>query len=67
MHTAITAHLSNTAAKRRDVAQLLLSQLRKVAEKNRAHIIAGDSGTSAFRERGKAKMSCSEEVCDRFC
>ena len=41
-YTAVSAHLSNTTAKRRDVAKQLLGQLRKVAEKNYADIFAGD-------------------------
>ena len=42
MCTAVSAHLSNTAAKRRNVAKQPLGQLRKVAEENRADVIAGD-------------------------
>ena len=53
-YTAVSAHLSNTAARRRDVAKLLqLSKLRKITEDNCADIIAGDFNSSACRERGK--------------
>ena len=61
-YTAVSAHLSNTAAKRRDVAEQFLDQLRQVAEINFADIIAGDFDTTAYRERGKAKMSSIGEV-----
>ena len=52
----------NTAAKRRDIAKQLMDQLRKVAEKYFADIIAADGNTVAYRERGKAKVSSIEEV-----
>ena len=61
-YTSVSAHLSNTAAKRRDVAMQLLGQLRNVAEKNGADIIAGDFNTSACCERGKAKVSSIVEA-----
>ena len=61
-YTADSAHLSNTTATRRDIAKQLLDHLRKVAEKNLADIIAGDSNTAAYRERGKAKVSSTEDV-----
>ena len=40
--TAVSAHLSKTAAKSRDVAQQMLGKLWKVAENNKADIITGD-------------------------
>ena len=64
-YTAVSAHLSNTTAKRRDVAGQLLGQLRKVAEENDADIVAGDFDTSTCRERGKAKMSWIEEAWEK--
>ena len=51
-YTAVSAYLSNTIAKRRDVAKQLLGQLRKVALENDADIIAGDFNSSANRDRG---------------
>ena len=50
-YTAVSAHLSNTTAKRRDVAKQLLGQLGKVAEKNDADIIAGDFGWLELHRR----------------
>ena len=57
-YTAVSAHLKNTTAKRRDVAKQMLGQLRKVADEN----YAGDFNTSAHRECGKANMSSIEEA-----
>ena len=63
--TAVSAHLSNTTAKRRDVAKQLLGQLRKVAEKNYTDIFAGDFNSSACRESGKAWMTFTEETWEK--
>ena len=60
--TVVSTHLSNTTAKRRDVAKGLMGQLRKVAEENCADIMAGDFNSSAYRERGKAGVSFIEET-----
>ena len=46
---AASANLSNTTAKRRDVAK----RRRNAAEENGADIIAGDFNSATFRERGK--------------
>ena len=56
-NTAVSAHLRNTTAKRRDVAKQLLGR-------NYADIIAGDFNTTAYRERGEAKVNSIEEVWD---
>ena len=55
--TAVSAYLSNTTAKRRDVAKQLLGQLRKVAVESDAEIIAGDFNSSAYSDRGKARVT----------
>ena len=60
----LPAHLSNTAAKRRDVAKQLLDQLRNVAEENFADIMAGDFNSSACPERGKAGVISVEETLE---
>ena len=60
--TAVSAHLSNTTAKRRYVAKQLLGQLRKVAQEKYADNVAGDFNSSAHRERGKAGVSLTEET-----
>ena len=61
-YTAVSAHLSNTSAKRRDVTKQLSDQRRKVAEKNLADIIAGDCNTAVRRERGEANASFIEDA-----
>ena len=61
-YTAVSAYLSNTTAKRRDVAKQLLGQFTKVAVENDADIIAGDFKSSAYRDRGKAGVSSFEET-----
>ena len=61
-YTVVSAYLSITTVKRRDIAKQLLGQLWKVTERNNADIIAGDFNTWAYRERGKAQMSSVEEV-----
>ena len=61
-YTVISAHLCNSAAKRLDVAKQLLSQLWKVVEENDADIIAGDSNSSAYRERGREDRSSIDEA-----
>ena len=60
--TAISAHLTNSTAKRRDVAKQLLSQLRKEAEENGANIIASDFNSSAYRKRGTEGMRFIDEA-----
>ena len=61
-YTAVSAYLSNTTAKRRDVAKQLLGQFRKVAVGNDADIIAGDFKSSARRDRGNSRVSSIEET-----
>ena len=66
MYTAVSAYLSNTTAKWRDVAKQLSGQLRKVAvENNDADIIAGDFNSSAYRDRGKVGVSSIEETWEK--
>ena len=64
-YTAVSAYLSNTTAKRRDVAKQLLGQLRKVAVENDADIIAGDFKSSAYRDRGNSRVSSIEETWEK--
>ena len=64
-YTAVSAYLSNTTAKRRDVAKQLLGQFRKVAVENDADIIAGDFKSSAYRDRGKAGVSSIQETWEK--
>ena len=54
----VSARLSNTAAKRRDVAQQLLGQLRRIAENNSADFIAGAFNSAAYRKRQAGVSSC---------
>ena len=61
-YPAVSAHPSNTTAKRRDVAKQQLGQLRKVAGKNHADVLAGDFHSSAFRDSGKFGVSSIEET-----
>ena len=61
-YTAVSAYLSNTTAKRRDVAKQLLGQFRKVAVENDADIIASDFKSSAHRDRGNSRVSSIEET-----
>ena len=65
-YTAVSAYLSNTTAKWRDVAKQLLGQLGKVAvENNDADIIAGDFNSSAYRDRRKVGVSSIEETWEK--
>ena len=41
-NTAVSPHMSNPTAERRDIAKQVLDQLRKVTERRTADIIAGD-------------------------
>ena len=61
-HTAVSAHLSNSTAKRRDVAKQLLDQLSKVTEGCDADIISNNFSSSAHRGRGEAGVSSIEET-----
>ena len=62
-YTLASAHLSNTTAKRRGIAEQLLSQLRENTERNDADtIVGGDFNTSTYRERGKAKVSSIKDA-----
>ena len=64
-YTAVSAYLSNTTAKRRDVAKQLLGQLRKVAVEHDADIIAVDFNSSAYRDRGKVGVSLIEGTWEK--
>ena len=64
-YTAVSAYLSNTTAKRRDVAKQLLGQRRKVAVENVADIFPGDFNSAANRERGKDGVSSIEETWEK--
>ena len=64
-YPAVSAHPSNTTAKRRDAGKRLLGQLSKVSEENYADIIASDFNSSAYRERGKARVCSVEETWER--
>ena len=52
-HSDSRRHLSNTTAKRRSVAHALLSELKGLADKHEADLIAGDFKMAAFRGHGK--------------
>ena len=54
--------LSNTTAKRRGSAKILLCQFREIAQLHDVDIIGGDFRPSAHRERAKAKLSSIEEA-----
>ena len=54
----VSARLINTAAKRRDDAQHLLGQLRRIVENNSADFIAGAFNSAAHRERQAGVSSC---------
>ena len=60
-YVAVSAHMSNTTAKRSDVATELLSQLRKVAEENDVDIL-GFFISSAYRDRGREGRSFMAEA-----
>ena len=63
-HTAVSAHLSNTSAKRRR-CKATFGPAQESRRENYADIIAGSSNTSAHRERGKSKMSSIEETLEK--
>ena len=60
--TAVSAHPSNTTAKRRDIAKPLLGLLSKVTGRNNADIIAGDFNTSAYRKTRKVEDELKREA-----
>ena len=57
--------MSNTTAKRRDVAKQLLGQLRKVVVEHDADIMAGDFNSRACRDRGKVGVSLIEGTWEK--
>ena len=61
-YTPASVCLSNTTAKRRCIAEMLLGQFREVAELNDVDTIGRDFDTSANRERGKSNQSSIEEA-----
>ena len=61
-YTPASVCLSNTTAKRRCIAEMLLGQFKEVAELNDVDTIGRDFDTSAYRERGKSNQSSIEEV-----
>ena len=63
-YTPASVHLRNTTAKRRGIAKALLGQFKENAELNLVDIIGSDFNTSAYRERGKAKVSSIEEASE---
>ena len=58
-YTAVSAHLSNTSAKRRRCKATF-----GPAQESRRENYAGGFNTSAYRERGKSKMSSIEETLE---
>ena len=65
-YTSVSAHLSNTTAKRRGLAEQLLGELREGTERNDADIIGGDFNMLANREHGKNEDVMARVVVDSF-
>ena len=62
MHVHTSVYLSNTTAKRREIAKQFLGQFRRITGRNDVDIIGGDFNISAHRERGQAMVSSIEEA-----
>ena len=64
-HTPASVHLSNSTAKRRGIAKLLVGHFREITERNNVDTNGGDLNTSAFRKSGEAKLSSIETAWEK--